>query len=274
MARETYLYTVPQGNFTFSYEAYDSSPSVTEHLHESYEIYLFLKGKATYSVEGHLYEVEPNDIFITNNREIHAPIIHSKGEYARKLIFVHPSFLSEFVMEQFQPFDVLENRSLGNFNKLSHTAAAKSGVLEKFEEIEYYCRHALPESSAMIKCAMLQMLVQISHLLQIAPNPVKKHDKVHEIIHYINRNLSNDLSLKCLEQRFYINRYHLSHIFKEQTGYTIGAYITGKRIIRAKELLLNGTPLTEIAQMVGYHDYSSFYRAFKKVTGKAPGGLK
>ena len=54
------------------------------------------------------------------------------------------------------------------------------------------------------------------------------------------------------------------HLFKAETGYSIGAYINEKRLLLAKSLIQNGMSATEACYESGFRDYSTFCRAFRK----------
>lgn len=45
-----------------------------------------------------------------------------------------------------------------------------------------------------------------------------------------------------LAARFYISKYHMMRLFRQETGYTITEYLTEKRLQNANELLRRGTP--------------------------------
>jgi AraC-like DNA-binding protein len=47
-------------------------------------------------------------------------------------------------------------------------------------------------------------------------------------------------------------------------------YLTDKRILRAKRLLGEDIPLSEIAERTGFQDYSHFYKCFMKCEGMKP----
>lgn len=53
------------------------------------------------------------------------------------------------------------------------------------------------------------------------------------------------------------------HTFKEQTGYSIGSYLSTKRLLLAKELILSGKPITDVCYECGFKNYSTFSRAYK-----------
>lgn len=55
---------------------------------------------------------------------------------------------------------------------------------------------------------------------------------------------------------------------------TIRQYISKKRLARCREALLGDVPVTKVYLLFGFHDYSSFYRAFKKEYGISPKDFK
>jgi AraC-like DNA-binding protein len=94
--------------------------------------------------------------------------------------------------------------------------------------------------------------------------------KVSEIIHYINEHLKEDLSVDTLASHFFLSRYYLMHVFKDETGYTIGNYITIKRLALAQSIIDAGKPIADAAEQSGFGTYSTFLRAYKKTYGTSP----
>ena len=58
--------------------------------------------------------------------------------------------------------------------------------------------------------------------------------------------------------------------FKNEAGYTIHNYITSKRLLLARSLINEGSPVIKAAQMSGFNDYTTFVRSYKKQFGNAP----
>ena len=56
----------------------------------------------------------------------------------------------------------------------------------------------------------------------------------------------------------------MMRLFKAETGYTIGNYITYRRLLLARTLILDGMPITQACLASGFQDYSTFSRAYKK----------
>ena len=63
-----------------------------------------------------------------------------------------------------------------------------------------------------------------------------------------------------------MNKYYISHIFKESMGISIHQYMIQKRIEACKNALLTQKSLEEIAAMFGFANYSSFFRLLKRLT--------
>ena len=59
-------------------------------------------------------------------------------------------------------------------------------------------------------------------------------------------------------------------LFKKATGTSIGKYISVKRLLHARQMILQGRKPTEIYQSSGYQDYSTFYRAYVQYFGCCP----
>ena len=87
---------------------------------------------------------------------------------------------------------------------------------------------------------------------------------------YISEHLTEELRIDEIANRFFMSRYHMMRTFKAETGYTIGNYITEKRLLYAKELLMREIPITQICFDCGFQDYSTFSRAYKKVFHESP----
>lgn len=270
MYSNKFFYTTECKGLTYSYTETQYSPVVPPHFHDGYEIYLFLEGDAVYSVEGNIYQLKHNDILFTNSRELHSPIFKSNAKYTRALLIIKMRYLSEFIGEQYNPFLGMEQRKAGELNKINASIVEKYGLDEKFGKINYYSRNNLPESCLMIKTYTAQIVAAISSILSITEKKFKRVSKVQEVIQYINQNLNSNIRLDTLEDIFHLNKFHLSHLFKAQTGYTIGQYIAQKRILMAKDLLTQNIPISDVASTVGFSEYSNFYKTFKNITGVSP----
>ena len=94
-----------------------------------------------------------------------------------------------------------------------------------------------------------------------------------EILAYLHKNPTGDLSGDALSQRFSYHKNHINKLVRQATGKSLGAYVRAVKIDYAKALLTEGTHTpAELAGILGYYDYSHFYKAFVAETGCSPLG--
>lgn len=107
-------------------------------------------------------------------------------------------------------------------------------------------------------------------------NALEKKSILPYLIHsYIQSNYFNKITLTDLAKRFSYDKDYLSEIFKEQYGCTPLQYQTNLRMEQAA-WLFETTKLSaeQIAFNVGYADFSTFYRNFKKYSGVSPSSYR
>ncbi|MFD1903401.1 helix-turn-helix transcriptional regulator [Paenibacillus rhizoplanae] len=81
---------------------------------------------------------------------------------------------------------------------------------------------------------------------------------------------SKTYPLRSLPGKLKISNRRFTHWFKLLTGTNVSGYMTALRINHAKELLLGGGRLQEIANTVGYRDEYYFNRRFRQTVGISP----
>ncbi|WP_366295912.1 response regulator [Paenibacillus sp. AN1007] len=87
----------------------------------------------------------------------------------------------------------------------------------------------------------------------------------------INKYYAEDLSLQSVASQINVHPSYLSRLFKQEKGEKFISYLTRIRIEHAKAYLLSRElKIYEIADKVGYHNYTYFSKIFKKNTGLTP----
>ena len=97
------------------------------------------------------------------------------------------------------------------------------------------------------------------------------NDVVREILRYLHDNYYQDISLRDLADRYFLNPSYLCRTFKKQVGKPFTVYLANLRLRHACELLRATTmSVYEIAERCGYKDYFYFARLFKRTLGVTP----
>ena len=234
----------------------------TMHTHETYEIYNFLSGNAKYFVEGNVYRLRPGDILITKKAEAHSLLFASDAPYERMFVYFNADALLGTYRESTLPF--LDERALGKYNHYPASRFAEYRWSEYFQKI---CSTTDTEKQRLYLSVLISEMSEQTHQLQDKED-VK--DLMADIIAYINRHLTESLSLDVLCEKFYISKSHLNRKFKRLTGSTVWEYIKTKRLVTAKELLHSGKHPTAVAIQCGFKEYSAFFYAYKAKFGVSP----
>jgi AraC family transcriptional regulator len=95
--------------------------------------------------------------------------------------------------------------------------------------------------------------------------------KLSRVQTFINDHFGESIAVQQLAAVVHMSPYHFARMFKKASGVPPHAYITMRRLERAKELLLESDlPLVEVAASVGFQTQAHFTEVFHKHTGVTP----
>ena len=89
--------------------------------------------------------------------------------------------------------------------------------------------------------------------------------------HLLDDHVVEGISLAAASSTLGAHPTHLVRAFRREMGIPPHRYLTGRRLDRARRLLLAGHPISEVAAEVGFHDQSHLTRHFKRMLGVTPG---
>ena len=239
------------------------------HYHDFHKIIVFISGKVTYHIEGKAYHLKPRDILLVSQGTIHKPEIDPSVPYERYIFWIRDDLSCQELNTCFQKAN---DRS---FNLVRADSALQERLKDLLPEIEQTLQNKHLGDSVLRDALFTQFMIYINRIfLRTSSSPDKKayssDTQVEQLLKYINRNLSENLSIDQLAERFFLSKYHMMRKFKNETGYTIHNYITSKRLLMARSLISQGIPVMKAALASGFRDYTTFVRAYKKQFGKAP----
>ena len=244
------------------------------HYHDFCKLVLLVSGQGEYTVEDRHYKLRTGDVLLIGNGQIHRPEFVEGVEYERVIIYISPEFLQRHANMDCNPeelFDGKKEHVLRVEEKRYKKLFERVSMLETELSGEAYGKRIMANS------LLLQLLVQIGRYRanSMFMPPEKRYvsdERIRRILTYLEEHFSEQLTIEELAERFFISRYHMMRLFKQETGQSLYGYITERRLFYARELLRQGVPATESCFRAGFGSYSSFIRAYEKRFGATPTG--
>jgi AraC-like DNA-binding protein/mannose-6-phosphate isomerase-like protein (cupin superfamily) len=257
------------------FHGFDNHPiNVEYHNHDFYEVFFFISGKVKYIIEGKTYNLKPNDILLTNNKELHKPLIENGVNYERIVIWLNPAFVKTLENTESNLTLCFEDLSKRHYNLLRPNINLFHKIKNIYENLENSYNSNDYGDTLLRKIYITELLIYLNKAYYDTSKEIEidieHNSKISDVVHYINENICEDLSLDTLSQKFYISKYHLSRQFKQYVGFTLHQYISKKRLIIAKLSLHNSGSIDSAYVDSGFNNYQNFIKAFKDEFGFSP----
>lgn len=247
---------------------------IEAHTHNYYEFYFFMDGDVSMQIGKDLYPLRFGDIIIVPPQIPHRAIIHNQKIPYRRFVF--------WISQDF--YEHLKGLSPCYSYLLEHVKTSKQHIfhLDRIASntLQSKMLRLLEEMQAERFGKELQLtlyvddlILRINRIVYEMLEPEKNENDASlytNLVEYIENHLEEELSLEKLAEEFYVSKYHIAHVFKDNIGLSIHQYITKKRLLLCEEAIRAKMNITDVYQTYGFGDYSSFYRAFKKEYGISP----
>lgn len=105
--------------------------------------------------------------------------------------------------------------------------------------------------------------------------PVQEAPLIHPIIDYMIEQIDRHITAEDVAKAFFMSTSRLDKLFQKYNGKGFRELRIELRMARAKELLMDvRNSMEDIAQKIGYKNYTSFYRAFTREYAISPTGYR
>ena len=247
---------------------------IENHTHSYCEFYLFLEGKVSMVIEGEPISMKKGDVVVIPPGVSHyARVEEPKETYSRFVFWVGSSYLKSLI-DQSLSYGYLVRQATENKKYRFHNdVIAFHGIQSKvFRLIEELHSERFGKEEQVTICVR-DLLLILNRLGSETENPKRRREGeslYQNLLWYIEEHLGEELSLEKLASVFFLSKYHIAHVFKENTGVSVCQYILKKRLLACKEAMAGEENLTQLCRRLGFQDYSCFYRAFRREFGMSP----
>ena len=277
MSSEDKLLKTP--DFEIDYRNYTlDKADALEQYHDSCEIDLFIKADLKVFLLDRQYEIGGCSLLFIGENEIHKILYSENMYYERYVLNVKKSYVGS-ILRALKTDSLLEESKSLSIRRIRLNRKQFEKIKGMFGELYAQKRNAqirpdaeYPYAKTQLKLA--ELLLAVNTLLRSSQQPYvpgKSENKVQNILKFIDENFGESITLSLLEKRFYLNKYHIAHIFKEQTGFSVTEYIQLRRVIASQEMLKEtDMRIVDICVECGFNNLQHFYRVFRKITRCTP----
>lgn len=242
----------------------NATESLPPHFHKNcFEITYISTGSAIFAIDGTNYKLSGGDIFLTLPNQIHStnsiPIsvcemywfqIEAAPEH---FLFLNKTAASHLI-ESLSLFDTPQLRT-GN-TEIYRLIKSAFSLCEQGSN---------PQMASQYLSLVLYKLIELKNESSFNITP-----DIGQALNYIKEHITEELSLEQLADISHLSVSQFKQKFKNQIGVAPRQFINSEKIESAKELLLNGYSVTDVASMLGFDNSSYFAVVFKRFNMCSP----
>ncbi|QHS53184.1 AraC family transcriptional regulator [Edaphobacter sp. 12200R-103] len=232
------------------------------HFHRIPAIGVVDRGRMSSYCRGGNHILAAGTVLLLNPGEIHAPAPAGPSGWSFRMFYLDDAFFEKVSLPAAmrplrfrQPF--VQDRELASTLFQLHRELEVNGDRLRFE--------------ALFVSIFSRLAERYSEASTLAVDQRLDRTAIGVALDYMEANYDRNLSLDELAGLSSYSASHFLRMFRDVVGLTPHAYLTQFRIELAITLLRSGTPLIDIAGLVGFTDQSHFTRKFKRILGVTPG---
>ena len=249
------LYSVKTNHFELEYiESKIGHPILWEnHCHAQFEMIAVADGDITVLLEGQKYRLQENQIIIIPPLFYHSVTVSGEGSYRR--------ITALFGM------DAIPSILQDAFTNQERSVVIDASRVKKIKEI---CQMADPSFYAPLLHSLMIEIFYDAFQMPQTPTKIETDDFLQKSFEYIDQHLHEKILLDDLAKHTSRSKSSFCHLFESKMNISPKQYILQKKLALANKLINEGTPPTVAAILVGYENYSNFYRLYQKNFKKNP----
>lgn len=258
--------------FTFDYRdvsfahktGFSSSPKdeFHKHMHHFYEVIYFECGAVEFHVEGMSQILSPGDVVFIQPGQFHFAEVDRGQVYQRYVCKVPEEALPQYLREKIAHFDPFFTHCESLLPQLAELDSYAEEFAEAPDDMRVLCLSRMTE--ILIRLGKKENVHLEEH----------KDSVARDLVNYIEAHLGEHLTLEVLAKAFHYSTSYVATTFRKEMHVSLISYVRGKKIMAAHALILHGVKPSDAAALMGFVDYSTFFRSYQKMLGFSPSNAR
>jgi AraC-like DNA-binding protein len=258
----------PDGNTYELLNASGISTSMPRQIFQEYLIGVIEKGEAKFTYRGEQFQIgggsllliEPGEAFMGQGSVEHPRtfrMLHASPQFLQSSI----SVLTERVLPlpHFTQPIVLHPILINTFSRIHRALEVPHSRLERdgwlLELVSLLLQHCASDAPKLMSYG-------------------RESDRVKQVRDFLMERFTENCSLEELAALVNLSPFRLNRVFSQEVGVPPHAFLNQVRVWRAKEQLVKGIAIAQVAVETGFYDQAHMTRHFKRLLGYTPGILQ
>jgi AraC-like DNA-binding protein len=235
-----------------------ASHAYPPHMHDVWTLFLVDRGAVRYDLDRHDRSAEPTMVSILPPHVVHDGRPATADGYRKRVVYLEADVIGEELIGA-----AVDRPGIGD-------ADFRREVTRLLDAL------ACADETLDAETRLASVAERIRSSLAKAARPAERPDRrvAEGLRAYLDAHTFEPVTLSAAALEIGSGPTHAAHSFVDAFGITPHAYVLGRRLEAARDRILAGRPLADVAAEVGFYDQAHLTRRFRRFIGTTPGKFR
>lgn len=226
------------------------------HTHDAWTLLIVDDGAIRYDLDGHARGAEPSMVSVLPPHVVHDGRPAASNGFRKRVVYLETSVLGEHLIGPAVDRPVIPGPSLRRDVSDLHDALA--------------CIEDSLEAESRLGFVAERIRASLGERAETSPAMPGK-DLAEQLRAFLDAHVYEQVTMAAAADQIGTGPTQLARAFANAFGIAPHVYVVGRRLDAARDRILGGQPLADVAADVGFCDQAHLSRRFKKFLGTTPG---
>lgn len=240
----------------------ESDTVYENHCHPFYEIIMVVCGRISIVIENRRFTVSAGEIVFIRPAEYHSFHSLDQAQYRRFTLLFGETVIPTGIKNEL--FAKLAVSPVCRHPDMNALFSRLDGAMRQTDVGAY---------EPLIAAVITELIYVIADASDFTAED-EADARLEKMLNYVAEHITGRLLLEDVAAYAMVSKSTMSHLFKSRMHTSFKKYVLQKKIAYAAGLIQNGMSANEAALLIGYENYTGFYKMYKKVLSEQPSDRK